>query len=169
MAILDSILKSRDITLLTKVCLVKAMAFPVVMNGCEVWTIKKTEHRRIDAFELCFGEDSWSARRSNQSILKKIFPEYSLEGPILWPPDAKNWFIGYDPDAGKDWRQEGKGNTEDEMFGWHHHLNGHEFEQAPGVHNGQGNLACCSTWDHKELDTFSDWTELNPICDNAYA
>ena len=90
MAILDSILKSRDITLLTKVYLVKAMAFPVVMNGCEVWTIKKTEHRRIDAFELCFEEDSWSARRSNQSILKKIFPEYSLEGPILWPPDAKN-------------------------------------------------------------------------------
>ena len=83
MAILDSILKSRDITLLTKVCLVKAMAFPVVMNGCEVWTIKKTEHRRIDAFELCFEEDSWSARRSNQSILKKIFPEYSLEGLML--------------------------------------------------------------------------------------
>ena len=169
MAILDSILKSRDITLLTKVCLVKAMAFPVVMNGCEVWTIKKTEHRRIDAFELCFGEDSWSARRSNQSILKKIFPEYSLEGPILWPPDAKNWFIGYDPDAGKNWRQEEKGMTEDEIFGWHHHLNGHEFEQAPGVHNGQGNLACCSTWDHKETDFLSNWTELNPICDNAYA
>ena len=73
MDILDSILKSRDITLLTKFCLVKAMAFPVVMNGCEVWTIKKSEHWRTDAFELCFGEDSWSARRSNQSILKKIF------------------------------------------------------------------------------------------------
>ena len=73
MDIRDSILKSRDITLLTKFCLVKAMAFPVVMNGCEVWTIKKSEHWRTDAFELCFGEDSWSARRSNQSILKKIF------------------------------------------------------------------------------------------------
>ena len=90
MAILDSILKSRDITLLTKICIVKAMAFPVVMNGCEVWTIKKTEHRRVDDFELCFGEDSWSARRSIQSILNKIFPGFSLEGQILWPPDAKN-------------------------------------------------------------------------------
>ena len=94
MAILDSILKSRDITLLTNICIVKAVAFPVVMNGCEVWTIKKTEHRRTDAFQLCFGDDSWSTRRSNQSTLKKIFPEYSLEGPILWPHDVKNWFIG---------------------------------------------------------------------------
>ena len=100
---------------------------------------------------------------------KENFPEYSLEGPILWPPDAKNWLIGKDPDAGKDWRQEEKGTKEDEMVGRHHQLDGHEFEQAPGVHNGQGNLACCSTWDHKETDFLSNWTELNPICDNAYA
>ena len=98
---LDSILKSRDITLPTKVHLVKAMVFPVVMYGCEIWTIKKAEQQRIDAFELwCWRRllrVPWTARRSNQSILKKISPEYSLEGltlklntPILWPPDAKN-------------------------------------------------------------------------------
>ena len=97
---LDSILKSRDIILPTKFCLVKAMVFPVVMYGCESWTIKKAEHQRIDAFELwCWRRllrVPWTARRSNQSILKEISPEYSLEGlilkleaPILWPPDAK--------------------------------------------------------------------------------
>ena len=98
---LDSVLKSRDITLPTKVCLVKAMVFPVAMYGCEIWTIKKAECRRIDAFELwCWRgllRVPWTARRSNQSILKEISPEYSLKGlmlklktPILWPPDMKN-------------------------------------------------------------------------------
>ena len=97
---LDSVLKSRDITLPTKVCRVKAMVFPVVMNGCESWTIKKAKHQRIDAFELwCwrrFLRVPWTARRSNQSILKEINPEYSLEGLMLkvklqhWRPDAKN-------------------------------------------------------------------------------
>ena len=75
------------------------------------------------------------------------------EIPILWPPDVKNWLSGKDPDAGKDWRQEEKGTTEDEMVGWHHRLNGHQFEQTPGDGEGQGSLACCSSWDHKELDT----------------
>ena len=75
------------------------------------------------------------------------------ETPILWPRDAKNGFIGKDPDAGKDGRQEEKGTTEDEMVGWHHRLNGHEFEQAPGDGEGQGSLACCSPWGHKEMDT----------------
>ena len=114
---LDSILRNRDITLLTKVCLVKAMVFPVVMYGCESWTIKKAERWRIDAFELwCWRRllrVAWTARRSNQSILKAINPEYSLEGLllklkllILWPPDAKSWLIWKDPDAGKDWGQE---------------------------------------------------------------
>ena len=91
----------------------------------------------------------WTARRSNQSILKEIHLEYSLEGlmaeaeiPILWPLDAKTWLISKDPDAGNDWRQE-KGMTEGEVVGWHHWLNGHEFEQAPGVGDGQGSLACC--------------------------
>ena len=136
---LDSILKSRDITLLTKVHLVKAIVFPVVMYGCESWTIKKAECQRIDAFEL------WCWRRLLRSPLdcKEIQPvhptgnqswifigrtEAEVETPILWLPDAKNWLIGKDPDAGKDWRQEEKGMTEDEMVGWHHWLNGHEFE-----------------------------------------
>ena len=150
---LDSILKSRDIALPTKVPLVKAMVFPVVMYGCESWTIKKAERRRIDAFELwCWKRllrVPWTARRSNQFILKEISPEYSsevltslevlhwkdwfignteAETPILWPPDARNWLIGKDPDAGKDWRPEEKGTTEDDMVGWHHQCNGHEFE-----------------------------------------
>ena len=136
---LDSILKSKDITLPTKVHLVKAMVFPVVVYGCESWTIKKAERWRIDTFELwCWGRllrVPWTARRSNQSILKEISPEYSLEGlmlklnlPILWPSDVKNWLIGKDPDAGKDWGQEEKGMTEDEMVGWYHRLYVHEFE-----------------------------------------
>ena len=96
---LDSIFKSRDITLPTKVGLVKAMVFPVVMYGCESWTVKKSEHRRIDAFELWFGEDlriPWTEKRSNQSILWEVCSEYSLErhapaeAPTLWPPDVKN-------------------------------------------------------------------------------
>ena len=126
MTSLDSILKSRHITLPTKVHLVKAMVFPVVMYGCENWTIKKAEHWRTEAFELwCWRRllrVSWTAKRSNQSILKEISPEYSLEGlmvklklPIVWPPDVKSWLIWKDPDAGKDWRWEEKGMTEDKM------------------------------------------------------
>ena len=126
------------LTLPTKVCLVKAMFFPVVMYGCESWTIKKAKHWRINAFELwCWRRllwVPWTARRSNQSILKEISPEYSLEGLLLklklhycvhlihWKKKKKK------PDAGKDWRWEEKGMTEDEMVGWHHQLNGHEFE-----------------------------------------
>ena len=123
-----------------KSILVKAMVFPVVMYGWKSWTIKKAEHWRIDAFKLwCWRRllrVPWTAGRSNQSILKEISPEYSLEGlmdakakvPILWPLDVKNWLFGNNPDAGKDWRQEAKGTTEDEMAGWHHRLDGHEFE-----------------------------------------
>ena len=110
---LDSILKSRDITLPTKVCLVKAMVFPVVIYSCESWTIKKTECQRIDAFELwCWRRllrVTWTASRSKQSILKEINPEYSFEGLMLkpklqyvWPPDAKSQLIRKDPDGGKD-------------------------------------------------------------------
>ena len=116
----DRILKSRDITLPTKVHLVKVLAFPVAMYGCESWTIKKAEHSRIDAVEpWCWRRllrVPWTARRSNQSILKEISPEYLLEGtdadaeiPVLWLPEAKNWLIWKDPDAGKDWKQEEKG------------------------------------------------------------
>ena len=89
------------------------------------------------------------------------------EAPILWPPDMKNWLIWKDPDAGKDWGQEEKGTTEDEMVGWHHWLDGHEFEQAPGFGDGpcQGSLACCSSWGHKESDVTEqlNWTELRQV------
>ena len=129
---IDSILKSRDFTLPTKIHLVKAMVFPVVMYGCESWIIKKAEHQRIDAFEMwCWRRllrVFWTARRSNQPILKETNPEYSLQGLIFWPVDAKNWVIGKDPDSGKDWKQEEKGTTEDKMVGWHHQLDGHQFE-----------------------------------------
>ena len=115
------------------------------MYGCESWTwtkLSKVEHQRIDAFELwCWRRllrVTWTARRSNQSILKEISLEYSLEGligwrwPILWPPDGKNWLIRKDPDSEKEWRQEEKGMTEDEMVGWYHWLNEYEFGQALG-------------------------------------
>ena len=131
---LDSILKSRGITLPTKVHLVKAMVFSVVTYECDSWTINKAEHWRTDAFELwCWRRllrVPWTARRSNQFILKEISPEHSLEAetPILWPPNAKYWLNRKDPDAGKNWRWEEKGTIVDEMVGWHHRLNGHEFE-----------------------------------------
>ena len=88
--------------------------------------------------------------------------DVEAEAPILWPPDAKNWLIGKDPDAGKDWRQEEKGTTEDETVGWYHWLDGHEFEQAPGVGDGQGSLACCSPWGLKQSDMTEqlNWMEL---------
>ena len=90
--------------------------------------------------------------KGNQSQIFIGRTDAEAEIPIIWPPDEKNWLTDKDPDAGKDWRQE-KGMTENEMVGWHHWLNGHEFEQAPGVGNGQGSLACCSPWGHKESDT----------------
>ena len=136
----DSILKIRDFTLPTKVCLVKAVVFPVVMYGCESWTVKKAECRKIDAFELwCWRRVlrvPWTARRSNQSFLKEISPVWvfiertdaEAETPVLWPPHAKSWLIGKDPDGGRDWGQEEKGTTGDEMAGWHHRLVGHESE-----------------------------------------
>ena len=136
------------------------MGFPVVMDGSERWTIKKTEYQRTDAFKLwCWRRllrVPWTARRSNQSILKEINPKYSLEGLMIsWSSNTlSTWCeeLGKDPDAGKDWRQEEKGMTEDEMVGWHHCLKGHEFEQAPGDGEGQGSLACCKPWGCKESD-----------------
>ena len=136
---LDRTLKSRDITLPTKIHLVKAMVFPVAMYGFESWTMMKAECQRTNTFEL------WYWRRLLKSPLncKEIQPvhpkgnqswmfigrtDVKAETPTLWPPDAKNWLIWTDPDAGKDWRREEKGMTEDEMVGWNHQLNGHEFE-----------------------------------------
>ena len=124
--------------MLTKVHLVNAMVFPVVMYGCENWTVKKAEHQRIDAFELwCWRrllKVPWTARRSNQSILKEISPGISLEGRML---KLKLQYFGHlmqrvdsleKTDAGRDWGQEEKVTTKDEMAGWHHGLNGHESE-----------------------------------------
>ena len=135
------------------------MVFPVVMYGCESWTVKKAEHRRVDAFELwCWRRllrVPWTAWRSNQSILKECWvftgrTDVEAETPIFEPPDVKNWLIWKDPGAGKDWGQEEKGTTEDEMVGWRHWLDGLEFEQALGVGDGQGGLACCSPWGCKQ-------------------
>ena len=163
---LDSMLKTRDIILPTKVHLVKAMVLRVVMYGCESWTVKKAERWRIYAFELwCWRRllrVPWTARRSNQCILKEISPGCSLEAetPILWPSHAKSWLIGKDPDAGRDWGQKEKGMTKDEMAGWHHWLDGHKFEWTPGVGDGQGGLVCYLPFmGSKE----SDATELNWI------
>ena len=168
-----SIFKSRDITLPTKVHLVKAMVFPVVMYGCESWTVKKAECWRIDAFEL------WCWRRLESPLdCKEIQPVHSegdqpwdffgrsdakAETPVLWPHHVKSWLIGKDSDAGRDWGQEKKGMTEDEMAVWHHWLDGRESEWTPGVGDGQGGLACCNSWGRKESDTTErlNWTELN--------
>ena len=139
MTSLDSMSKSRDISLRTMVCLVKAMSFYSSHVWCESWIIKKAEHQRIDASELwCWRRllrVPWTARRSNQSILKEISPECSLEGlmlklklqyfaQLMW----RCWLIWKDSDAGENWRWEKKGMTEDEMVEWHSRLSGHEFE-----------------------------------------
>ena len=171
---LNNILKSRDITLPTKVHLVKAMVFLVVMYGCESWTIKKVERWRIDGFELCCWRRllrvPWTARRSNQSSLKEITPEYSLAGLML---KLKLQYFGH-------LMQRTDSLEETLMLGkiegrkrrgwqrmrwldgrWHHQLNGHEFEQALVVGEGQGSLACSSPWGCKESDTteWLNWTE----------
>ena len=162
---LDSILKSRDITLPTKVHLVKAMVFPVVMYGCESWTVKKAEWWRTDAFESPLdckeiqpvhseGDQSWDFFGRTDA---------KAETPVLWLPHAKSWLIGKDSDAGRDWGQEEKGTTEDEMVGWHHWLDGREFEWTPEVGDGQGGLECCDSWGRKESDMTErlNWTELD--------
>ena len=176
---LDSILKSRDITLPTKVRLVNAMVFPVVIYGCESWTVKKAGHQRIDAFELwCWRRllrVPWTARSSNQSIRKEISAKYSLEeltlklklqyfGHLIWRIDSLE-----EPDAGKDWRWE-KGTTEGEMVGWHHQLDGHESEQASVVGEGQGSLGHCSPWSCKESDMTEqlNWTEPQLYYENQH-
>ena len=158
----------------TKVHLVKAMVFPVVMYGCEnlnykeswapknwcFWTVvlEKTLESPLDCKEIQpvhpKGDQSW------------VFigrTDVEAETPMLWPPDANSWLIGKDPDAGKDWGQEEKGMTEDEMVGWHHWLDGHGFEWTPGLGDGQRGLACCGSWGRKESDTteWLNWTELN--------
>ena len=142
---LNSILKHRDITLPTKVHLVKAIVFPGVMYGCDIWTIEKVEHQRIDAFELW----CWQKTLENPLDCKEIQPvnpkgnqfwifirRTDAEALILWPPDVKNWLIGKDLDAGQDWRWEEKGMTEDEMAGWHHWS--WQWTGKPGVLQSMG-------------------------------
>ena len=127
-------------------------------NWC-FWTVvlEKTLESRLDCKEIqpvhSKGDQSWV-------FIGKT--DAKAETPILWPPHAKSWLIGKDSDAGKDWGQEEKGTTEDEMAGWHHWLDGHEFEWAPGVCDGQGGLACCDSWGRKESDMteWLNWTEL---------
>ena len=165
---LYSIFKSRDITLPTKVHLVKAMVFPVVMYGFESWTMKKAECQRVDAFELwCWRrllKVPWTAGRSNQPIFKVISSKYLLEGLMLklqyfghqmWRADSleKTLMLGK-------LKAGGEGDDRNEMVGWHHWLNGHEFAQAPGVGDGQWGLVCCSwlsSW------TEQNWTEQVPV------
>ena len=145
-------------------------------SSCHVWMWeldpKESWALKIDAFELwCWRgllRVPWSARISNQSILKDISPEYSLEktdgeaeAPVLWPRDVKYWHTRKDPDAGNDWRQEGKGITEDEMVGWHHWLHGHEFDQALGVGDGQEAWHAVVHEVAKSRTWLSDWTELS--------
>ena len=118
-------------------------------NWC-CWTVvlEKTLESPLDCKEIQLVNP-----KGNQSWIFIGRTDVEAETPIIWPPDAKSWLIGKDSDAGKDWRQEEKGTTQDEMVGWHHQLNGHEFEQVLGVGDGQGSLVCCSLWGHKELDT----------------
>ena len=143
------------------------MVFPVVMYGCESWTIKKVECQRIDAFVLrCWRllrilgpqGDPPENPNGNQPRIFIGGADVEAKTPILWPPDGKKWLTGKDPDVGKDWRQEEKG-WQRIRFGWHHWLNGHEFEQALGVCDGPGSLTCCSPWGHSQT-WLSDWTEL---------
>ena len=136
---LDSILKSRDITLPTKVCLVKSMVFPVVMDGCESWTIKKVWAPKNWCFQIVVLEKILESPLNSKEV-KPVNPKWNLfwifigmtvaetEAPVLWPPDVKNWLIRKDPDAGIDWGREEKGTTGDEIDVWHLRLSGHEFE-----------------------------------------
>ena len=153
---LSSVWKSKDVTLLTKFPIVKAMVFPVVCYGCESWTINKTEWWRIDALELWhqkrlldFKEINSVNPKGNQPGIILERTDAEAESPILWPPDVKNWLIGKYPNFLKDWRQKEKGSAEDRRVGWHHWLNGHEVEQILGDTGGQRNLAHCSSWTHR--------------------
>ena len=156
-----------------KVRLVKAMVSPVVMYGCECWTIKKVECRpknwcfwtvvlkTLESPLDCKEIQSVHPKR-NQSWIVIGRTDAEAETPILWPPHVKSWLIGKDSDAGRDWGQEVKGTTEDEMVGWHHRLDAHEFGWTPRVGDGQGGLACCDSWGHNKSDMteWLNWTEL---------
>ena len=166
---LDSILKSRDITLPTKVLIVKSMVFPVIMYRCESWTIKKTECQKINAFELwCWGRllDSKEIKptnpKGNQLWIFIRRTDGEAEAPILWPPNGKSQLIEKDPDAGEDWRQEEKRAVVNEMVRWHLRLTEHMFEQTGRLwRTGKPGNIC--SWDCKELDT-TQWLNNNNTC-----
>ena len=180
----DSRLKSRDSTLPTMVHLVKAMAFPVVMYGCESWTIKKAEGKkkkkakcqRIDAFELrCWRrlESPLDCKeiqpvhpKGDQSCVFIRMSDFEAETAILWPPDAKSWLIWKDPDTGNDWRQEEKGMTEDEMAGWHHWLDGVSLNELRELVMDREAWRAAIHGVTKSRTRLRDWTELNwrPPC-----
>ena len=160
---LDSIFKSRHITLPTKVLLVKAMVFPVVMYGRESWNceegwvpknwcfwtvvLEKTLESPLDWKESQPVNLKW-----NQPWTLMGWTDAKAETPVVWPPDVKSWLIGKDPDAGKDWRQKEKRATKDETVGWHHQFNGHELGQTPGDGEEQESMVCCSPWGLKQSD-----------------
>ena len=172
MANLYSLLKIRDITLPTKVYLDKAMFFSsshvwmLVLDHKESWApkywyfwtvvLEKTLESLLDCKEF-----KPVNPKGNQPWIFIGRTDAKAETPILWAPDAKNWLVRKDLDAGKDWRQVEKGMTEDEMVGWHHWLKWHESEQALGVGAGQGSLVCYSPWAHKESDTTQNWLKSN--------
>ena len=136
------------------------------------YKIDATQWLNLMLLNCGVGEDSWESLdykeiqpvllKGNQSWIFIGSTDAEAEMPTLWPPDVKNWLIEKDPDPGKDWRHEEMGMTEDKIVGWHHQLNEYEFEQAPGIGNRQGNLACWSPWCYKEVDMTErlNWTEL---------
>ena len=147
------------------------MVFPVVMYACEIWTIKDGWGLKNWCFWIVAVEKTLESPldckkikpvnpKGNQPWIFIAKTDAEAETPIHWPPAVKNQMIGIDPDAGKDLGQEEKGATEDKMVGWHHWLNGHEFEQTPGDSEGQGSLACCSSWGHSQT-WFSNWTKTS--------
>ena len=173
---LDSILKSRDITLPTKIHLVKTSSPQFFHIHVWMWELDYKESWVLKNW--CSWTVVWDKTLASPLNSKKIQPvhpkgdqswvfiggtDVEAETPMLWPPDAESWLIWKGPDAGKDWGQEEKGTTEDEMVGWHHRLNGHGFGWTPGFGDGQGGLVCCDSWCRKESDTTErlNWTELN--------
>ena len=159
---LNSVLKSRDITLLTKVCIIKARFFPVVTYGFESWTVKKSRMPTNWCLRTVVLENTPESPLDSREIkpvnLKRNQPwilvgRASDEAPVFWSSDVNRWLIGKVPDAGKDWGQKEKRASEDELAGWHHWCNGRELVQTLGGGEGQGSLACCSPWGRKELDT----------------
>ena len=147
------------------------MIFPVVMYGCQSWIVKKAETPK----NWCFWTVVLEKTLESPLDCKEIQPVHpkgdhswvvigktdaEAETPILWPPDVKSWLIGKDSDAGRDWRQEEKGTTEDEITGWHHRLDGGDSRWTLGVGDGQGGLVCCDSWVAKRRTWLNDWTEL---------